>query len=227
MSDWKEDERRIFDEFASKGHGYVYSEKSIRDLDRIIPEGKILDIGCGTGYFHEKIKRDWYGVDISEKSIERVKNGKVGDITKKIPFASNLFDVVTSVSILHHLPTEEEIRMALKECHRVLKPDGKIIIIEHDNKSFRASMAHDSIFRVVPSKYERTLNYENTKKLCEEEGFDFVRNGRITLDAKQSVYPPLIKRIWKIPANLMAAVLDKLFGREDCFILIMKKGEKK
>lgn len=46
-----------------------------------------------------------------------------GDICAALPYANESFDIVTGLSILHHLE-KEPLKHCLTECHRVLKPGG-------------------------------------------------------------------------------------------------------
>lgn len=53
----------------------------------------------------------------------------------QLPYADNYFDIVTSISVIEHIPDDGD-SLAIKEMWRVLKPGGKIIItvpcmIEH------------------------------------------------------------------------------------------------
>lgn len=76
----------------------------------------------------------FFGVDISEKLIEIAKEkypeGKffVGDMVE-LPFEDKKFDVVFSLVAFHHLPTADLQLKALEEMKRVLKPNGKIILL--------------------------------------------------------------------------------------------------
>ena len=102
------------------------------------PNLRLLDVGCGTGdllYAASKINDNLkiYGVDISKAMIYRtkIKNFKfkknfiVGE-AEKIPFNSAFFDRLVSVHTLHHVPN---IKKAIKEFYRVIKPGGLIIIV--------------------------------------------------------------------------------------------------
>lgn len=96
---------------------------------------KILDIGCGTGDFSLQIKRfvknsQVFGLDLSEDMLkEAMKKVKikplVGDAIS-LPFKSNSFDGITLGFVLRHI----FIQGFLKEAMRVLKEDGRLIILE-------------------------------------------------------------------------------------------------
>jgi len=109
-------------------------------LDALDVAGKrVLEIGLGEGSESESlISRGarWSGVDLTAESIARVqtrlslrglsyealKQGSVLDL----PFADDSFDIVFSHGVLHHVP---QIGHAQKEIHRVLRPDGQLVIM--------------------------------------------------------------------------------------------------
>lgn len=95
-----------------------------------------LDIGCGAGYFSaelsKKVKKV-YGLDYSKTNIEAVKKRYgyiknidfvLGDATN-MPFKNNSFDVILATEIIEHIQDDNKF---VKECHRVLKKNGRLII---------------------------------------------------------------------------------------------------
>lgn len=95
---------------------------------------KILDFGCGSGSFTEKLcskNREVYGcdADISLMKKNRGKNKKAKyslvPINGKIPYKSNFFDCVTMMGVLEHVLDEGK---TLTEIHRVLKKGGMLYI---------------------------------------------------------------------------------------------------
>lgn len=93
-------------------------------------KGKILDFGCGDGFFaglvFGKGKIDT-GLDLSDnnriyEAIDKkiYKKIKLYD-GKKIPFPNNYFNTIVSNCVLEHIPNIDQ---ALKEILRVLKPNG-------------------------------------------------------------------------------------------------------
>ena len=95
----------------------------------------LLDVGCGRGDFLKGFKGlglDARGIDC-EKSHSRISRDidvKYSDIEKSpFPFDDEMFDVVFSKSVIEHLFDPENF---MKECRRVLKPCGRIIIMTPD-----------------------------------------------------------------------------------------------
>ncbi|PNV75126.1 class I SAM-dependent methyltransferase [Leptospira inadai serovar Lyme] len=113
-----------------------------------LPEkGDFLDIGAGTGAFTSCLVNSYFtdlrvtAVDSSELMLSL---GKVGypqfhwmraDINS-LPFEDNSFDFILASYLLIHV---RDIRMALREIARVLRPGGKFYTINPDDRSIRGS----------------------------------------------------------------------------------------
>ncbi len=105
------------------------------NLGKINSQSKVLEIGCGTAIFTEKIynktKAKITAIDISEDLLNQAKK-KLPEVIFKIDDAMNLsfednyFDLVYGSSILHHLDFEK----SLSEIFRVLKHGGIVIFAE-------------------------------------------------------------------------------------------------
>jgi len=105
--------------------------------ENITKNDKILEIGCGTGYFTKEIAKTGAqitAIDISPDLIEIAKKETYSflNINYKIEnaysmsFDDNSFDKVIGSSVLHHL----EVDKALSEIYRVLKINGSIKFTE-------------------------------------------------------------------------------------------------
>lgn len=123
-----------------------------------------LDAGCGQGWYVKEMEKEGftvYGIDFSEKQVEKAKlytgSGNIyrGSITQ-LPFPDSSFDFVYTINVLHHLPSREEQVAALREFHRVLKPEGKVIIHEINvhNPLFRFYISY--LFPLIKSIDEGT-----------------------------------------------------------------------
>lgn len=91
----------------------------------------ILDAGCGIGRFLEMdpvkitgLERNTANIKLAKEKGYSVTNGNVTNI----PFGKNTFDAVHCSHVIEHL-TPDELHQALQEFDRILKPNGKLIII--------------------------------------------------------------------------------------------------
>lgn len=100
------------------------------------PTDKVLEIGCGTGYFTKEIVKTGAfvtAIDISPELLDiaklEIKESNVIfvlDNAYDLSFDANSFDSIVGSSVLHHL----EIEKAVSEMFRVLKPGGSFYFTE-------------------------------------------------------------------------------------------------
>lgn len=102
----------------------------------IQPGQHVLDVGCGSGRvadFITEIKAFVEGCDVSEHMVAIAKREHPGLHFQQcsmlaLPYKDQSFDVVIALASLHHIPSRVLRRTALQELHRVLRPDGTVII---------------------------------------------------------------------------------------------------
>lgn len=107
------------------------------DIIKNIESSSILDMGCGEGWFIEKISKkinknnSFVGVDVSNIGIKNAKERKIDNAIfvnydgKILPFPNKEFDVSVSNFVFEHLSDPLE---TFNEMSRVTKTDGLIII---------------------------------------------------------------------------------------------------
>ncbi|MCU0661432.1 MAG: class I SAM-dependent methyltransferase [Myxococcota bacterium] len=142
--------RRYYDDFSSwyekqRHHGY---HAMLDDLETslIAPhcEGRqVLEVGCGTGLIMERLAgakaspSRLLGVDLSMGMVRKARergHGVVQGSATALPFGDERFDVAYSVKVLAHVP---DIRAALSEMARVLRPGGLLIAELYNRHSVR------------------------------------------------------------------------------------------
>lgn len=83
---------------------------------------RLLNLGCGP-HFHN----DWVNVDFYQTGPNVIAH----NLLKGIPFESNSFDAIYHSHVLEHFSKKDACSF-IKECYRVLKPNGTIRIVIPD-----------------------------------------------------------------------------------------------
>lgn len=190
------DERApIYDEWVSgfwAGYRQRIDEEIKKNLSRIRPPIRLLDIGCGTGSRLKEIlgyfPRENFSLvaagDLSRGMIEQARKKITepsvllfqGSITA-LPFPAKQFDVVLALyAVLGCLADSEMRRRALEECHRVLKPGGFLLLdVLNRNHSF---------YRENPSYFDAARNFKKTQAWTWSEGDLLVEKepGKVSLN---------------------------------------------
>ena len=112
----------------------IYHVKLIREHLGDLRGRRVLDVGCGKGRFarvfqEQEPAAEIWGLDISEEMLRFVPRGihtRAGSMTE-IPFADGFFDAAYATESLEHAV---EIEKAVGEICRVVKPGGRIAIID-------------------------------------------------------------------------------------------------
>ena len=93
---------------------------------------KLLDVGCGDGFFLDKIKDidlEVYGIDISKKRIERAAKKSRATlfqcVAEKMPFKKNFFDIIVCTDVLEHVQNPLQV---INEIKRVCKENGIVFV---------------------------------------------------------------------------------------------------
>ena len=151
---------------------------------------KILDAGCGAGYFSLELAREGYqvfGIDISLESIEAAKETLAanpfkdgfGSLKYKVMSfldAEGQYDVILFSGVLHHFDDPEQ---AICKAIELLSPKGLVICYEPCHESWRKKdAAHVALIRKLLSLtglwYESGLIKKNFKSYTEEIHLEYI-----------------------------------------------------
>lgn len=131
-------------------------------------DGKVvMDYGCGPGNdlvgFTEYSKpKELYAVDVSKPALEAAQRRldlhckkatlvQVDEITNEIPLESNSVDYIHSSGVLHHCAN---LNAVLKEFFRILKPDGKIMVMVYNYPSIWVHLYVVYVLQLELGKFE-------------------------------------------------------------------------
>ncbi len=115
-----------------------YKEFFFKWTDFKNQELRVLDFACGDGkyygFFRKFFKeKNIFGVEISKIRVERCKNKGWRNVIlikryEKLPFPDRYFDLVNFDQVIEHIPNLE-VNLYLEEFSRVLRANGKLIIV--------------------------------------------------------------------------------------------------
>jgi len=97
-----------------------------------LPKGcSILDIGCGNGRNMIHKGYNFKGIDASDEFVKICKEKDLDVVLAdmcSIPYKSESFEHAISIASFHHLSTVPRRILALREVHRILKPNGRVLM---------------------------------------------------------------------------------------------------
>lgn len=107
----------------------LYEEwyKVFTDEISTLPEGKLIELGSGGGFFKDKCP------EVICSDILELPSNDMTFSALEMPFKDNELSGIFMIDTFHHIPDAEKF---LSEVDRVLKPGGKMIMIEPENSSF-------------------------------------------------------------------------------------------
>jgi demethylmenaquinone methyltransferase/2-methoxy-6-polyprenyl-1,4-benzoquinol methylase len=181
--------------FLSLGIDVLWRKKAIRELSSLRPR-IMLDVATGTGDFaFEAIKilkpEKIIGVDISvgmldvarkkiaERNLQHIFTVQTGD-SEGLHFEDNHFDAIT---VAFGVRNYEHLEKGLADMLRVLKPDGKIVILEFSKPTvFPVKQSYNFYFKhLLPvfgkmfSRDARAYTYLNESVIAFPDGQSFTQ----------------------------------------------------
>lgn len=135
---------------------------------------RLLDIGCGTGRFLDFIKQTWprlavFGLDMSDAYVRharrhlrrRYRTGFVVGKAEAMPLPNESQDAVTGIFLFHELPPQVR-RLVLRECARVLKPGGRLVLLDSLQAGDRPD--YQGLLDLFPQNYHEPYYASYTKE---------------------------------------------------------------
>lgn len=185
-----------------------YFDKNFSDFPS---QGKILEIGCGPGFFlkalFKKNKHQIFGVEPSYQAIEQageIKGMIYHGMFQRGIYPREFFDIICGFQMFDHLPDPAQF---LKDCRKYLKPDGHLFLIMHDQHAWPARILGRQS-PIVDIEHPMLYNPQTIVKMIEANGF--------TVQKKFSVLNRYPLRYWlqlmplpKAAKNLLLHVMQK------------------
>jgi 2-polyprenyl-3-methyl-5-hydroxy-6-metoxy-1,4-benzoquinol methylase len=135
----------------TEDHGYA-SERSSRSINahlslhtiqRFVERGRLLDVGCATGYFLNAARLSFepYGIEPSRWAAQYARDKLRLDVRQgaleESDFPEGNFDVITLNDVIEHLADPQR---CLTQLHRLLRPGGLLYIVTPNIDSLSARL---------------------------------------------------------------------------------------
>ena len=145
---------------------------------------RVLDVGCGTGVLARGAAGIVgptglvWGIDPAPDMIRIARQNAATARSpasfepaaiEALPFQDGSFDVALMSLVLHHLPPDLK-RTGLQEVRRVLRPGGRIVVVDFDRPRHRLLRALLSPFAAMPALRDHLQG--RTPALLSEAGFE-------------------------------------------------------
>lgn len=148
-----EKNKKPYTSYPPKLCRYLFNKFSLKKGDHL------LDLGCGRGEFLKgfaSLELNSEGLDCCKSATEFSKDYKIEICdfeNQRLPYPDNHFDIIFCKSVIEHSYYPEKI---FKEAYRILKPNGKLIVMTPDwesvYKTFYEDYTHRVPFTVVSLK---------------------------------------------------------------------------
>lgn len=176
---------------------------------------RLLDIGCGTGWFLEVAKEsgfDVYGQELG-KELAQWASERLGNVIYNKPASKistmTTFDVITMFDLLEHVPSPLQL---ILDCKNLLNKSGIIVVFtpNFDSLSIHVMKEHSNL--IVPAEHLTYFNKKSVEFLAKKTKLDlsYYRTCGIDLGDLKSFYEFLGDRHSSLVCNQLYDVIQPL-----------------
>ena len=161
-----------------------YLDKAVGALFGGSNKGRLLEIGCGSGFFLEKALEygfsQVHGIEPSHQAVEKsapnIQANIICDMLRPGLLQADYFDIICMFQVFDHIDAPG---ILLDECMKALKPGGGILFLNHDVKALTARLMGE---RSPIIDIEHTYLYDPTtiQKIVTRHGFTVKEVGPVT-----------------------------------------------
>ncbi len=194
----------------------------IRFFRRFKQKGRILDIGCGMGYFLYACRQCGYevqGVDISDDAAAYIREELKIPVTtgpiEAIQLSKESMDVITMWHFLEHAPDP---RVYLEKAWQWLKPDGLLVVDVPNYEGTDAGKMWDTWTGWDPPYHLTHFTPHNLMEMLKHKGFQ-------TLRTKDYLSEYVKEKLEKIPVvGLFARPVARMYSGHSFAVVARKTG---
>ncbi len=155
------------------------AQRRLKHLEQFVQPGRLLDVGCATGFFlDEARKRGWQveGLDVSSFGVEYAQSNfgltaHHGTLTE-LPFEAGAYDLVTMWDVIEHVPDPTAY---VRRAAELLRPGGVITLATPDVESLPARLAGRRwVGYKLSEEHIYYFSVQTLSKLLADAGFEVV-----------------------------------------------------
>lgn len=199
---------KIFQNISETRTKFILREKRI---------GRLLDIGCASGAFLLNmgqypgwelfgVDQNSYAVALARRSGLDVHQGSLVDAD----YPDNFFDVITLWAVLEHVPDPTA---TLNEIHRILKPDGLLLLRVPNLSSWDARLFGSMWVGLDAPRHLFVFSPRALTSLLKQTGFKVKR-----INCISGSYPALVLnvRFWLTARKVSARMREMIINTLNC-----------
>jgi SAM-dependent methyltransferase len=157
---------------SEERHKHLEDVKAELDFINALPGGRLLDVGCGLGFFLSGVDRKWerHGVEVSALAAETARNHgtiHVGQLAE-MAFPDGYFDAVVCHHVIEHVPDPAPF---LREIHRILRPNGALVLGTPDFDSGCARRFGDRYRLLHDPTHVSLFTSDSMRRFLRDSGF--------------------------------------------------------
>jgi ubiquinone/menaquinone biosynthesis C-methylase UbiE len=152
-------------------------------------EGDVLEVAVGTGLNLAAYRPDarLTGIDLSSAMLDIARRraaelGRAVDLREgdahKLPFADESFDSVVCTFSLCNIPDPA---LAIREMHRVLRPGGRLILVDHIRSASKIVFAVQKLIEFISVRMDGDHMTRRPSEQVRAHGFDIKEQERFKL----------------------------------------------
>jgi len=183
---------QMADRYDRRWNAYIQTSlQFFSEWATIQPQEVLLDVACGTGELERLLlaqnpNQTITGVDLSVQMLAQAQrklaafpavHWQVATV-RSLPFPAAQFDVVLSANAFHYFDDPEA---ALREMQRVLKPQGRVLILDWCRDGWLCKLC-DGVLKIIDPAHRQCYTQAELHNFLTATQFSVIRSTKVRLN---------------------------------------------